>query len=489
MLKPYAIDLGPTNEQVYVWIQVPLFLLNGSIFLNALGVFVSAVFGLPLTATIVVVGLAVLLMSMTGGVWAVVASDFVQMLIILAITFVMAGLAIDHPEVGGLGSLLEKIPDTHRDLSQLLRIELIIVWVLALLFSQSIAANNLAMGASRYLMVKDGQQAREATLIPIVGSLILPLVWIVPPLAATITHPDLGPAFPQLENPAEAAYVASLTSLPNRPFGLVGLLVCGIFAATMSTMDSGINRSAGVFVRNFYRPILRTAASETELLTAGKVFTGVFGMVTIACGALLSLWRELGLFDLVLQVAAKIEIPLFMPVLLGMMIRHTPGWVAWSTIPVAMVAGWQAPILFNIERMQLVMGWREPLNELEAGNWSYAISIFAVVVIGTAWYVAGSMLFPSKPEAYRRQEDEFFVRMNTPVDPVAEQVPNHDRAQCRILAWLCTVYGAFVLLLVALPNDWTGRFCFLFCSAVVLSAAAGLWVAEVRSRRQTGSTV
>ena len=471
---------GKTNEQIYVWIQIPLFLLNGAIFLNALGVFVSAVFGLPMTPTIISVGVAVLLMSVTGGVWAVVASDFVQMLIIMAMTFVTAYLALTHPAVGGLSALLENIPASHRDLSQLIRVELIVVWVLALLFSQSIAANNLAMGASRYLMVKDGSQARQATIIPIVGSIILPLVWIIPPLAATITHPDMAATFPQLENPQEASYVASLSSLPNRPDGLVGLLVCGIFAATMSTMDSGLNRSAGVFVRNFYLPVLRPAASEANLLSVGRIFTVLFGLVTIGCGVLMNLWRDLGLFDLVLQVAAKIEIPLFMPMLLGMIVRRTPSWIAWTTIPVAMAAGWLAPILAGADWLRSLMGWQTTLNDMEIGNWNYAISIFAVVVLGTVWYVGGSICFRSKSYEYRLQEDQFFARMNKPIDAEREQVPNHDRAQYRILAWLCSVYGAFVLALALLPNDLTGRLCFVFCGGVVLSAASVLWIGYQR---------
>lgn len=36
---------------------------------------------------------------------------------------------------------------------------------------------------------------------------------------------------------------------------LLGLLICGIFAATLTTMDAGLNQGAGIFVRNFYLPI------------------------------------------------------------------------------------------------------------------------------------------------------------------------------------------------------------------------------------------
>jgi SSS family transporter len=472
---------GRLNEQVYVWIQIPLFLLNGSIFLNALGVFVSSVFGIDLTLTVVVVGLVVLLMAVAGGAWAVVASDFVQMLIIMAITIVAAYLALTHSQVGGLRGLIDQAPTTHFDWNQLARLPILGLWVVALIFSQSIAANNLAVGASRYIMVKDGRHARWATLIPLLGMLVFPLAWIIPPIAATITNPDLAAEFPKLNTPAEAAFVA--ISLKTMPQGMVGMLVCGIFAATMSTMDSGLNASAGVFVRNLYRPVLHPAASEVEMLRMGKIATVVLGTLTIAAGVLMSLWREMGLFQLVLQVAGKIEIPLVLPMLLGMFIRRTPAWVVWSTIVVAMASAWLVPIVVDAEAVQTAMGWNEPLSTIEAESLNYAVTILAVVVVGGGWYILWSRWAPVSSPAYRRQEDAFFATMNTPVDARREQVPDFDHAQYRLLGLLCLAYGGFVVLLAAIPNEPIGRLCFVFCGGLVFAVGGVLYVASRRLSR------
>jgi Na+/proline symporter len=40
--------------------------------------------------------------------------------------------------------------------------------------------------------------------------------------------------------------------MQTMPAGLLGLLVTGIFSATMSSMDTGLNRNAGVFIKNVY---------------------------------------------------------------------------------------------------------------------------------------------------------------------------------------------------------------------------------------------
>ncbi|MDC0935052.1 transporter [Pirellulales bacterium] len=476
---------GRLNEKVYVWIQIPLFLLNGAIFLNALGVFISSVFGIDLTITIGVVGTVVLMMAITGGAWAVVASDFIQMLTIMAITITAAFLAISNAEVGGISGLLEQAPAAHFDWSLLGRLPILGLWVVALLFSQSLAANNLSIGASRYLMVKDGRHARRAALIPMIGMLVLPVVWIIPPIAATITNPDLAAEFPNLKTPNEAAFVA--ISLKTMPQGLVGLLVCGIFAATMSTMDSELNASAGIFVRNLYRPTWRPEASEAELLRVGKAATAVFGILTIAAGALMSLWREMGLFQLVLQVAGKIEIPLVVPMLLGMFVRRTPAWVVWSTVLMAMSAAWIAPAVIDADVVESLMGWSTPLTTLEADSLNFAVTILAVVVFGGGWYFLGSWLGtwfgkPSSP-AYRHQEDEFFVTMNTPIDPAREKTTDVDHAQYRLLGIFCLVYGGFVALLALIPNELVGRFCFVFCGGLVFAVGGLLYSVSRASDR------
>lgn len=74
--------------------------------MNGLAIFATAVFGIKIEYTIILTGLVVLIMSVTGGAWAVVASDFVQMLIVMIITFISTVVAIF--KAGGVGVIMEK---------------------------------------------------------------------------------------------------------------------------------------------------------------------------------------------------------------------------------------------------------------------------------------------------------------------------------------------------------------------------------------------
>ena len=164
--------------------------------------------------------------------------------------------------------------------------------------SQAGLTNNLN-DASRYLCVKDSAHARKAALLAAGLFCGGTFIWFLPPLAASVTHPDLGAVFPTLSNPAEGSFFAIAVS--TFPAGMLGLLVSVIFAATMSSMDSGLNKNAGIFVKNFYQPVLRPAATDRELLMAGKVTTVGLGAIVILLAQTYSRLEGLTLFQLMLD--------------------------------------------------------------------------------------------------------------------------------------------------------------------------------------------
>ena len=104
---------GPVTRQVYAWHAVLLFLLVGGVWLWGLSIFVASVFDLrPSTATIALGGV-VLLYATAGGSWGVMATDFVQGVIVLGIAAILTTLCLI--EVGGPASLLRAIDQANLD--------------------------------------------------------------------------------------------------------------------------------------------------------------------------------------------------------------------------------------------------------------------------------------------------------------------------------------------------------------------------------------
>src|SRR5215212_1072364 len=85
---------GRANEQFFTWIWLPIGTLYGGIWLNAVSRFASVVFRWNADMTILIVGAAVVFVSGIGGSWAIIASDFMQTLVLIAVSAVTAFLAI-----------------------------------------------------------------------------------------------------------------------------------------------------------------------------------------------------------------------------------------------------------------------------------------------------------------------------------------------------------------------------------------------------------
>ncbi len=460
-IEAVRIRFGKANEQFFTWLQIPLGTLYAGIWLNGLGVFVAAVFGLDLSLTIVVVGLVVLIMAVTGGAWAVVASDFMQVLILMPITVVAAFLALR--EVGGVGEFFAKVPANHFDWTHGTESTLIYLWVGAILIKQFCSTNNM-LDASRYLNVKDSGHARKAALLGMVLFLIGPLVWFIPPMAASISHPDLAAEFPTLANPSEAAFVASC--LGTMPAGMIGLLVSGIFAATMSSMDSGLNRNAGFFVKNFYHVVLRPTADEPELMRASKLTTLVLGLLVICAALTFSRWKDIGLFDLMLQFGSLVALPYSMPLIWGILIKKAPSWAGWTTVLVGFISSLVGKAYLNAEWIQGLMSWT-PLAKNAQSDWVLIVGVLLNVTVCSVWFLGSCLFANTRSEEEKERVAGFFQTLRTPVDFAKEMGAGNDGRQFRILGLLCLAYGAFILLLVAIPNPLIGRLSFAFCGLTI----------------------
>lgn len=457
------------NEHVFTWLQIPLGTLYAGIWLNGLCVFLSAALGWNLEHTILLTGLVVVAMTLLGGSWAAIAGDFIQMLVLLPVTLVAAFLALR--EVGGVEAFVAGLPAGHLDLGAALDSPLMGVWVLAILVKQFISTNNMLEG-SRYLCVKDGVHARRAALLAGVLFLIGPVIWFIPPMAARILHPDLAAVFPALKNPAEGAFLA--VSLSTMPAGMIGLLLCGILAATMSSMDSGLNKNAGFFVKNFYNTVLRPQAGERELLAAGKITTAVLGLLVILAGINFSRMADIGLFDLMLQFGTLIAVPYTIPLVLCVFIKRTPAWSGWSSVLVCLAVSLLTTRYLDARWLEQALGLAQPLSRTEAGYWTIAAGLFLNVLAGTAWFVGTMAFWRQSPAQDRERIEAFHARMLTPVDFAREEGAGSDHAQARLLGNLSLAYGSFIALLALIPNPVAGRLGFVFCGAVVIAVGIAL---------------
>lgn len=460
---------GEGVEQFYTWLKLPLTLFLSGVGLNAIGIFMSSVFHMDMTTILIILGTAVTLVSFAGGAWAVLASDFVQMFLVMTITIVTAVLTLRLPKIGGVAGLLHHAPSYHFHWAQLANPEVIALWIVVMLWN-GLSAGNTMENATMYLMSKSDRDARRMVLIPLIGSLIGPLIWFIPSMAATILHPNIAADFPNLKAPHEAAFVA--VCMDVLPKGLLGLMVCAMLGATLTSMDASLNKGAGVFVRSFYLPRIDPNCPEKRLLLVSKICTLSFGAIIVSLAIAVSKFRTMGLFDLTNQLAASLGGPLALPLIYGLFYKRTPAWSAWSTVLVGLSMALLADQIIGPPFLQHLLGWRHLPSKRETTDLTLFATTFLTVVTGTAWYFFTSLFYEKSPAQYKERVTRFFANMDTPIDEKADAVADYDETVYRMIGGLCLVYGAFVLLLMLIPNTAQGRLCFAFCGGAIFGTGA-----------------
>ncbi len=475
---------GPASEQIYTWLPLFFQTFMGGVMLYTISVFMSGVFSLPMGPIIVVLAVVVIGMTLLGGSWAATAGDFVQMLVVLTITIIMAVLTIGHKDVDGFSNLLAKVPEYHFRWTEFARPWVIVFFAVTLLVNQITMLNSMLTGAARYLFVKDGKDAKKAVLVSIAGFLLLAPVWMIPAMGSAIIFPDLSGMYPQLNNPNEAAYVAIAMEL--LPQGLLGLLVCGIFAASLTTMNSQLNVYSGTFVRNFYICIVKKDASESNQIRVGRVFILIYGLIWMLVALMFKDIKSLQLFDLILLMSASIGLPTAMPLTYGMFIKKTPEWTGWSTMVVGFIMAVTAKLGLTESFLQGLWGQETLLTAREIGDLRIALTTASIFVVCNVWFFASMLFYKGAKQAYRDQVEDFFEELKTPVDRSSEHEPDYeaDRRQYSVLSKLCLAYGGLTLLLLAVPNAMKERLLILACGGFVVLIGVILRVASKTTKEQ-----
>jgi Na+/proline symporter len=467
---------GRVSEQFFTWLQIPVQTFYAGLWLMGLSVFVSAGFGWDLDWTIAITGGVVLVMALVGGSWSVMAGDFVQMLILMPVTIVAAVLALAR--VGGVSGFARQVPSHFAHWGLVADWRMVTLWVVATLLQKFVSTNSMN-DCSRYLAVKDARHARWAAMLGTVLFVIGPAVWFIPPMVARITHPNIAQAFPKLENPQEAAFFA--IAIATMPAGMVGLLLSGIFGATMSSMDGGLNKNAGFFVKNFYQVYVRPRATERELLVASKLSTLILGILIILAGWTFAHWKDLTIFELMTFFSSLVGLPVAIPLVLGMLNKRAPAWAGWSTVLVGLAASLLTSRLLNATAVQQMLGlhW----NKREASDWVFISGAFMNIFAGCGWFALTCAFAKSRSTDEQRRVENLFTLMRTPVDFEKEEGAGSDNAQAKIMGLLCLIYGGFITLLVLIPNPLSGRIAFAFCGLTMFGIGAGLYRAGTRGHR------
>jgi SSS family solute:Na+ symporter len=213
-----------------------------------------------ITILILLLGLFSAVYTYLGGLSAVVRTDIIQFLVLLSGGMVVLILAVHH--LGGWSQLYIKtpklmhlhLPSDHEKLPWTHIFGLFLLNINYWCANQSIVQRSLA-----------AKNIRHAQIGLMVGGLmkyVMAVIIIVPGIALFgilgengLSDPDMS--FPYLVN----TYL---------PIGAKGLVLCGLFASIMSTVDSTFNSVATLWSIDIYKEYLNNEANDKQIVRAGR---------------------------------------------------------------------------------------------------------------------------------------------------------------------------------------------------------------------------
>lgn len=233
----------------------------------------STALDLPLIAALAASGVLVMVYMVMGGFVAVAYNDVVRAFIMIA--GLVALPAFGLYQVGGLGALLGTLADLHPA-----HVDPLSIGAGALLGFLGIGLGSPGQPhvVVRYMSVDDPSRLRSAAVIGTVWNVVLGWGAVFIGLLGRI---EIGDATALPGGDPEMVFLV----LASRDFGplLYGLLVGGIFAAILSTVDSQLLVVASTVVRDVYEKIVMAGRTvdPRRALTLNRVVVVVAGVAAL----------------------------------------------------------------------------------------------------------------------------------------------------------------------------------------------------------------
>ena len=183
-----------------------------------------------------------------------------------------------------------------------------------------------------------------------------------------------------------------------------------------------------------------------------------------------------------------IALPSCVPLIWGVLIKRAPAWSGWTTVLVGFATSLAAKMFLTPAWLENVMGW--PANSLsarEADDWVLLLGVLLNTVVCSAWFLGTCWFARSRPAQEVEQTEQFFEQMRTPVDFHKEEGAGNDAQQYRTLGLMSLMYGAFISLLMLIPNSPGGRLGMFACAGTMLGVG-GLLYWRSRAPQRAGNS-
>ncbi|WOO41238.1 sodium:solute symporter family transporter [Rubellicoccus peritrichatus] len=372
-------------------------------FFNILGVSVPS----DWVVVIGTVSLALFYAS-ASGVYGVVWTDLVELIIALACTYYLFFFVFK--DVGWNVGLRDKVLSMEDGAGQKLMSllpelgpALLVLWVV----QPIISLGNINPGVQRMLTVKDEKETLKTHYFSTIANYVIkPWPFLIAGLASIFLVADdtlltqfnpiidsTGEAIPDYEMVYPQLVAAYL------PPGLLGLMVAAFLFAFMSSLDTNIHISASLFVNDLYRPYVSKDRDPHHYVTVARIFMIILTVSSIMIALLVDDILMLMIFALTVHNSSGLVKPL--------------RWLWWRVNGMAEVYGQISGLVLVVFIFFTPLGenlvqWIGSITGSTHNDAYYAIRLLCIVGISSLLSMVA--IFIHGPESNEKL-DSFYKRL------------------------------------------------------------------------------
>ena len=397
--KRYSLAI----RQSLAWTGFPIRIIDDALKVFSTAIFLYVGMKLEILSLPMAIGLSGFIMivyAVLGGQLGVMVTDFLQFVIKMVIVILI--FVFTFMKLTAIGFTWDQLPagfmnpfsGTYRPFNYLAFTILMVV-----------SLNSGWALVQKYNCVATERDATKVAYLVAILNFISPIIFFLPPMLASVLLPGL----------ANTKYAYAELAFTVLPTGMMGMLVAGMFASTLSTMGSEFNVLAGVLTNDLYKRLFKPHATEKELVKAGRIATITVGGLIIAIAILLSILEGFNIFDIMLKAFGALLPATALPILAGFFWKRITARGAMTGLIVGAVSGISLVAL----NLSLVGSYASDMQAdpnlqywLKQG-WDAAAILFNIAVTLVAMFL-GSAERSRSPEEQTRVE-AYFKDLETPV--------------------------------------------------------------------------
>jgi solute:Na+ symporter, SSS family len=327
----------------------------------------------------IMIGLAVFSLIITlGGMKVIGYTDVIQVAVLIiggfatiyfALTIVSDKLGLDGSALAGFKALMNQAPDHFHMIlkkpteasSQADINKYLILPGIAMYFAGQWIVNLNYWGCNQYITQRalgaDLQTARKGILFAGFLKLLMPIIVMLPGIAAYVLHQNGGLQNEMMDASGKVnqdqAYSAILSFLPS---GLKGLSIAALTAAIVASLAGKLNSIGTIFTLDIYMKYFKKDKGESnELKEKNMVWVGRMAALAAITIAVIFEWKDLlgisgeGGFTFIQKYTGFISPGVFAMFILGMFWKRTTGTAAVA----GLLTGFLLAIFFNSFAVQV----------------------------------------------------------------------------------------------------------------------------------------